>query len=143
MKSKVLILSRYGDGLDLAIDAKRDGHEAVCWIQDPKRRPLIYEGMVKKVDKWQEALDWADTVIFDANGLTEEWKIASKKKPCWGGSVEGERMEKDRDYAHSLMEKAGMKALKSDTFKTLEEAIKFVSKKKGLRVCKKKPVSIR
>jgi phosphoribosylamine--glycine ligase len=133
---KFLLMSRFGDGLDLAIDAKRDGHEVVCWIQDTKRRHVIFEGMVKKVDDWKDALGWSDTVIFDANGMASEWEIARKKRPCWGGSAEGEKMEKDRDYAHSLMDKVGMKSLKSDSFKTIEEAIKFVSKKKGLRVCK-------
>ncbi len=134
--SKILILSLYGDGADLAIDAKRDGHEARLWIQDPKRRHVIYKDLVPQVDDWKESLDWCDLVIFDANKMSEEWKIASKVKPCWGGSPAGEKMEQDRDFAHGLMEKAGMKALTSDTFKTLEEAIKFVSKKKGLRVCK-------
>ena len=51
---RVGIISRFGDGLDLAIDAKRDGHEVKCWIQDHKRRHEIFEGLVDKVDDYQK-----------------------------------------------------------------------------------------
>jgi phosphoribosylamine--glycine ligase len=134
---RVLLLSRYGDGLDLAIDFKRDGHEVRCWIQDPKRRHEIFEGLVEKVDDFKEAKGWAELAVFDANHMADEWSVVSKWGiPVWGGSPQGEQMEQDRDFAHGLMEKVGLKALESDTFKTLEEAIVFVQKEKKLRVVK-------
>ena len=134
---RCLILSRFGDGLDLAIDARRDGHECRCWIQDPKRRKEIFEGLVDKVDDFRKAKGWAEFAIFDANGLEAEWKqVMTWGIPVYGGSPEGHKMEKDRDYAHGIMEKSGMKALKSDTYKTLEEAIRALQEKKGLRVGK-------
>ena len=134
---KIGIISRFGDGLDLAIDAKRDGHDVRCFIQDPKRRQEIFEGLVEKVEDYKDLKGWADFIIFDANGLESEWKdIQSWGVPTWGGSPGGHKMEKDREYAHGIMESAGMKALKSDTFKTIDEAIKFIQSKKGLRVAK-------
>jgi hypothetical protein len=113
---KILIISRYGDGLSLAIDARRDGHEVQCWIQDPKRRHEIFEGLVDKVDDYRQALPWADFVFCDANHLEAEWAVCAKAgKPIWNGSPEGNEMEQDRDFARDLFEKAGMKRLASDS----------------------------
>lgn len=135
--AKVLILSRYGDGLDYAIDAKRDGHEAKCWIQDPKRRHTVYEGLVDKVDDFKEALGWADFVFCDANHLEKEWAVCKKAgKMIWNGSPEGNKMEQDRAFARDLFEKKGMKPLASDFYKTIPEAVKAIQGKKGLRVSK-------
>lgn len=134
---KVLLLSRYGDGLDLAIDFKRDGHDVRCWIQDPKRRHEIFEGLVEKVDDFKDAKGWAELAVFDANHMTDEWAVVSKWGiPVWGGSPRGEQMEQDRDFAHGLMEKVGLKRFESETFKTIDEAIKHLKKHQVLHVSK-------
>lgn len=134
---KILLISRSGDGLDLAIDAKRDGHEVRCWIQETKFRHETFEGMVEKIDDYKTAKGWAEFAIFDANHLSEEWAEVSKWGiPVWGGSPQGEKMEQDRDYAHGLMESAGLKRFESETFKTLEEAQKHIKKHRVLHVVK-------
>jgi phosphoribosylamine--glycine ligase len=136
MPLKTLLISRFGDGADYAIDARRDGHECKVWIEDPKRRHTVYEGLVDKVEDYKDALEWADFVFFDANHLEKHWEVCSKVKPCWNGSPEGNKMEDDRSYARDLFEKYGMKRLASDTFKKIEEAIKFIQSKNGLKVGK-------
>jgi phosphoribosylamine-glycine ligase len=137
LKLKILILSRYGDGCAMAIDAKRDGHSCKVWIQDPQRRHTIFEGLVEKVDDYKTALDWCDFVFVDANHLDKEWEVCNKAgKPIWNGCPEGDKMESDRDFARGLFEKAGMKSLASDSFPKIEEAIKFIQSKKGLKVGK-------
>lgn len=133
---KVLFFSRYGDGADLALDMRRGGHEVRVWIQDPKRRPYIWTGLIEKVDDWRKSLDWADWCFFDANGLTKEWDQAVKKKPCFGGSAEGEKMEKDRAFAHKLMAAVGMAKFESVSFKTIDEAQKHLQEHKVKHVAK-------
>ncbi len=134
---RIGIISRFGDGLDLAIDAKRDGHECRAWIQESQRRHIIFEGLVNKVERYQELKGWADFLFFDANHLEKEWEaVQSWKVPCWNGSTATNKLESDRDFARGLFEQYGMKSLKSDSFNTIEEAIKFISKSDGLLVGK-------
>lgn len=137
MKLKVLIISRWGDGGAMAIDAVRDGHEVKFWIQDEKRRHEIFEGLVDKVDDYKTALDWCDFVFFDANHLEKEWEVCRRAgKPRWNGSPEGNKMESDRELARKMFEDAGMKSLKSDSFDKIEDAVKFIGGEKGLKVGK-------
>ncbi len=124
---KILQFTKFGDGLDFAIDAKRNGHEVIAWIKNPECRKKSWNGIVKKVegdgpDPWKKSFSEVDYCFFDSNGLSDEWEIASKVKPSFGGSKDGERMEKDRAFARSLFEGAGMKTLESLSFKTLKEA---------------------
>ena len=130
-------ISRFGDGGALAIDARRDGHEVKVWIRDPKRRHEIFEGLVDKVEKYEDLKGWADFLFFDANHLDAE-KLAVQKWgiPCWNASPGASKLEDDRGLARDLFEKAGMKPLRSDTYKTIEEAIKAIQGEKGLRVGK-------
>lgn len=134
---KILMISRWGDGCDMAVDAVRDGHECRVWIQDPKRRHEIFEGLVEKIEDYKDAKGWAEFAFFDANHLEKEYlEIQKWGIKMWNGSPEGNKMEADREFARGLFEKAGMKSLASDSFKKIEEAIKFISAKKGLKVAK-------
>ena len=134
---KIGFVSRFGDGAALALDAIRDGHEAKIWIQDPKRRHEIFEGLISKVEKYEDFKGWADLLFFDANHLDKE-KLAVQKwgVPLWNGSPEASKLEDDRGFARDLFEKQGMKPLISETRKTIEEAIKFIQGEKGLWVTK-------
>ncbi len=134
---KILVISRWGDGCDMAVDAKRDGHECKVWIQDPKRRHTIFEGLVEKVDEYKEAKGWAEFAFFDATHLDNEWKeIAKWGIPMWNGSPDGNKMESDRAFAHKLFKDAGLETMEAKTFKTIEESIKHISSEKGLKVGK-------
>lgn len=121
--SKILQISKCGDGSGFALDFKRWGNEVKIWIKEPQVRKENFGGFVEKLDDWKSALKWCDFVFFDSNGMSDVWKEAVKSKPCFGGSEEGEKMEKDRAFAHSLMKKAGMLSFESEIFKTAEEAI--------------------
>ena len=55
----------------MGLDAIRDGHEVKLWIQDPKRRHEIFEGLIEKVDDYKTALDWCDFVFIDADHTYE------------------------------------------------------------------------
>ena len=49
---KILFLSMYGDGLDIALRMALDGNEARAWISDPKSQD-VYDGLIPKVLSWQ------------------------------------------------------------------------------------------
>lgn len=134
---KILFLSRYGDGADLALDMRRWGHEVRFWNQDLQRRKEIFVGILDQVHDFRPSVDWCDWAFLDACGMTEERAYILKHgKPVFGASPEAEKMEKDRAYANQLFQDAGMATPESVSFKTIPEAQAYLQANQGLRVVK-------
>lgn len=119
----ILFLSRYGEGADIAFRMILDGHKVRLWIEDAKFKENA-DGLVPKVVDWRPHVQWADLAVFDYNSkaLASIWDQIHKEVPCFGGSVFGHRLEDDRAFARAIMDRCGLPALESKSFKTLKEA---------------------
>jgi len=133
---KILFLTAYGETSDIARRLKNEGNQVRLWIKDPGYRKDIYEGLIDKIQVWQMSVDWADLIIFDSNSMDDIWKQVHKKKPCYGGSEFGAILEKDREYAHKVMEKIGLNRIESKTFDKIEEVTKHLKEHKVPHVIK-------
>lgn len=123
---KVLMLSRYGDGADILFRVGLDGNKIKLWIEEEKYAGN-FDGLVPKVKTWQEAARWADVAVFDNNSQPHIWAQLQKMKvPCFGGSEFGYKLEKERHFAHALMNKVGLEKTTSASFKTLKEVIPYL-----------------
>lgn len=120
---KILFLSRYGEGADIAFRMVLDGHQVRVWIEEEKCRDNA-DGLVPKVTDWRPSVKWADLAVFDYNskGLAAIWEQIHRQVPCFGGSSFGHKLEDDRAYARAVMAQCGLPALESKSFKTLKEA---------------------
>lgn len=132
---KILYISKYGDGLDIALRMVLDGQDVRAWIEDPKSQD-VYDGLIKKVQSWQSAVQWSDLIVFDNNKQPEIWKQVHRIKPCFGGNAWGHKLEMDRKYAHQIMREVGLTPPEALEFKTIKEAIKHVTEHKAKHVIK-------
>lgn len=129
------MISKYGDGADIAMRVAMDGNEVKLWIEEPKYK-CNFDGLIPKVDNWQSAVSWSDCIVFDNNKMPEVWDRVNKIRPTFGGSRFGFQLEQDRGLAHRLMSQYGIPKLESKSFKTLKEVIPHLKEHKVAHVVK-------
>ena len=93
--------------------------------------------MIKKVPRWESHVDLADLIIFDDTNFGEiidELRVDGKA--VVGGCPYTDKLEMDRGYGQEEMRKVGMTILPDWTFKSLDEAMRFIQKNPGRYVLK-------
>ena len=128
-KKNFLIVSYYGDSIDIAWQLKSLGHEVKFCIDDIEEKDTgeIGIGFVEHVKDWKEFTDWADIIIFDNVGygkIAEE--LRSKGKNVIGGSVYTDRIEEDREFGQKELERFGIQTLPNKEFNNFDDAIAYV-----------------
>jgi phosphoribosylamine--glycine ligase len=137
---KIIIISKDGDALDLAIRLKKEGHSVKVAIQDRGYKKIGDGfGLVKAAD-WRRELPWVGKdglIIFDQTGWGKQQdELRKAGYPVVGGSEGGDRLELDRQHAQDIFKKHGIKTVRSKHFTAVDEAIRFVRKNKGRWVLK-------
>lgn len=123
---KTLLVSKWGDSLDVAYQLLREGHEVKMYIQDKINREIGY-GFVQKTNQWERFVDWADLIIFDYTGfgsIADSLRVQGKI--VFGGSEYTDRLELDRNFGHKELIKHGIKVLASKEFSQFSEAINYI-----------------
>ena len=83
---KTLLVSKWGDSLDVAYQLLKEGHEVKMYIQDKINREIGY-GFVQKTNHWERFIEWADLIIFDYTGFGSIADTRRKQgKNVFGGS---------------------------------------------------------
>jgi phosphoribosylamine--glycine ligase len=130
------MISKYGDGADILFRIGLDGNDVKLWIEEPAYREN-FDGIVPKAQDWRVAARWCDIAVFDNNKQPQIWKqLQQMGVPCFGGSEFGFKLEQDREYAHSLMNRLGMSRVESMSFKSLKEVIPHLKEHKVPHVVK-------
>jgi phosphoribosylamine---glycine ligase len=133
---RFLLLSLKGDGLGLALRLKQQGHEVGVWIR-AKLEKGNYDGLLEKVDKWQDYLTPSTVVIFDSSGGgTAADRLRARGNPVFAGSVFADNLELDRQLAFELMEQVGIKVPGFKTFYNWEAGKAYVKSSKKRMVFK-------
>ena len=124
--SKFLLISKWGDTLDIAYSLQKDGHEVKMYIEEKDYREIGF-GFVKKTNQWQKHVDWADVIVFDYTGFGAECEQLRNAGKCvFGGSIYTDNLELDRNFGHLELKKHHIKTLPSQEFTSFGEAISFV-----------------
>src|SRR4051812_23929820 len=118
---KFLSLSGAGDGNGLALRLKDNGHEVAVWIRERRTR-LNYDGLLRKVTKWENFLDKETIVVFDSSGggKTAD-RLRARGHHVFAGSAFADQLELDRATGFALMDQVGIKIPHSETFFSWEE----------------------
>jgi len=137
---KILLISKDGDSLDLALRLQKEGHEVSFSIQD-KDYSKVGDGFdLRKVNDWKAELPWVGKdglIIFDQNGWGKEQnELRRAGYSVLGGSAGGDKLEFDRKHAQEVFKRCGIKTVVSRHFRSADEAIKFVKRKRGRWVVK-------
>ena len=124
---KFLIVSKYGEILDLALWLQDVEHEDVTFCVTNDENKKIGLGLVKKSDTWMQFMGQGCVWVFDGceDGKLQDW-LRSKGEAVFGGSEKGDRLENDRQLGQRLFKRAGFKQPESKNFTDLGDALKFV-----------------
>ncbi len=125
-KRKFLVVSRWGESLDIAYAISMEGHTVKMYIEDKPSREIGY-GFVQKVKDWQKHIEWADIFIFDYTGygkVCSELRAAGKL--VIGGTEYTDKLELDRNFGQDELKRHKIKVLPFKEFFSFQEAIDYV-----------------
>src|SRR5258708_24004216 len=107
--SRFLLLSLKGDGLGLALRLKQAGHTVAVHIRG-KTEKQNYDGLIEKVDRWEDFLNSDTIVVFDSSGggRTAD-RLRNRGHFVFAGSVFADNLELDRELAFDIMGQVGIK----------------------------------
>lgn len=126
IKRKFLVVSRWGESLDIAYAIALEGHTVKMFIEDKSSREIGY-GFVQKVKDWQKQIDWADIIIFDYTGygkICSELRAAGKL--VIGGTEYTDKLELDRNFGQDELKRHKIKVLPFKEFFSFQDAIDYV-----------------
>lgn len=128
-KSKFLMISGGGDGLGLALRLRQEGNDVAVWIREGRSKSN-YDGLIKKVKKWEEFLDPSTIVIFDSSGggRTAE-RLRARGHFVFAAGQFADALELDRAVAFDIMHQAGIRTPKSKTFRSWQKAKDYVKER--------------
>lgn len=137
LHKKFLFISFESLSGDLAWEVKKEGHDVKIYIQREEDKD-VYDGFLDdKVDRWEDFIDWADVIVFDDVGfgaIADE--LRGKGKLVVGGSKYTDKLEVDREFGQTEMERVGMLILPHWDFDNFDAAIDFIKNNPGRYVFK-------
>ena len=123
-----LFVSRWALIHDLASEVQREGHAVRYWIQSKADRDVA-DGIVPKVERWEDHKDWAEVIVFDDSDFGETCeKLRREGKAVVGGTRYTDRLEADRDFASAEMAACGLTTLPCWDFDGFDAAIEFIKR---------------
>lgn len=126
-KMKFLFVSYDGLISDVAWHVVREGHEVKYYIKNPVDKDSA-DGLVPKIDSWENEIDWADIVIFDdvlGMGKMAD-KVRARGKLVVGGTPYTDMLEDDRTFGQEELKKHGVKIIPYQNFDNFDQAIEYV-----------------
>jgi phosphoribosylamine---glycine ligase len=125
---KFLLMSGQGDGCGLALRLKNEGNDVAVWIREGRCKQN-YNGLLRKLDKWEEFLDKETIVLFDSNGggRTADRLRARGHFVATGGTF-ADQLELDRQLAFEIMQQAGIRVPPYKAFTSWDKAREYVKK---------------
>ena len=123
---RVLIVSSWGGGCDLAIRMISFGHDVKAYIKLPAYKNIC-DGIVPKIDKWESEVYKSDLIIFDDIGFGSAADFyRSKGLKVFGGSKYTDELEENRQFGASEAKSVGINVPKTLRFNNIDKAISFI-----------------
>lgn len=135
---RLLIIDQAGAALDLAIRAKRAGHQVKHFIMKTPKTEHIGRGFVDVVDNFHPWMNWPDLIFLADNTkyLREFDTLRDLGVPVIGPSDELAEWELDRQLGQAILKKHGVEIAPCKEFSDYDRAIAYV-KKEGRRFVSK------
>lgn len=123
---RILLVSRWGESLDIAVALQEEGNAVRFYIEDRGSREIGY-GFVPKVRDWKKHEAWADLILFDYTGYgAEAQRLRQSGKPVFGGTPYTDMLELDRNFGQQQLQLHRIKTIPSREFHSFQDAIRFV-----------------
>lgn len=134
-----LIVSCLAEANALGIRLMGEGHQVKVYIHEKSEKDCG-DGLLEKVNNWQENIDWADVIFFDdidqkhkgeSAYKSSEWSQQVReqypdKLVIGGGHEDIHRLENDRIFAQEVMQQCGIPIVEMHRFTSFDDAKKFV-----------------
>jgi len=128
--ASILILSKNGDAVPIALRLAQEGHICKMFIKEPKAKPSL-QGFKNpsQVQDPKKMLDQFDLVLSDMAGLGSLCdELKEKGKLVLGGGVFNDKLELDREYGLKVCKSLlKVKQPKSSTLDTPEECLEYLN----------------
>lgn len=130
IKPRFNLVSETADGIGFAIRLQDEGYPVRAWIRSPDAKS-VGDNIIEKVGDFEDLLVDADVAsdvfIFDVsgNGVFADY-VRSQGFPVLGGSVLADRLERDREFGASIMQRCGVEVPKTISFTSFEKGIQHV-----------------
>lgn len=119
---RFLFLSESGDGLGIAHQLVKEGHQVDYFIKE-KGYERAGKGIVNLVNSWRPKVARADLVICDMVGFGTQGELINKMgKPILACDKVADLLELDRAKGMDVFKKLGIKVPETYDFKSPEEA---------------------
>jgi phosphoribosylamine---glycine ligase len=127
---RLLVVDPFGDGLDVAWRAQRDGHEVKHFIRDDPKYDKIGQGFVTVIRDFRPWLRWADCVFLVDNTLyMRDMDSHRREAPnVFGPSQQTTCWETDRALGQKVMQKCGIDTVPYKAFHSYDDAVAHVKK---------------
>lgn len=139
---KILVIDVDEAGLSFCWRCAMAGHSVKWFVQSSKHNNLStgqgFKG-VERIDNWVAQMKWAD-LIFSTSHLNQYMDriefFMKKGFPIYAPSKAGLNLEISRKAGMELMEKVGIEVAPYKTFKTMDDAAKYIKKTEARYVFK-------
>ena len=136
--ARFVVVSVYGWCPNIAAKFKEEGHTAYLYIHEDAYKE-VWDGLIEKIDDLERFLlrDFRrETVLVADNigvgALLDAYRDLGFR--VWGGSAIADKLEKDREFARKVFEKANVKTPRTVTVSSIEAAIEAVRASRFSRV---------
>jgi phosphoribosylamine-glycine ligase len=130
---KFMLISDCGNALGAAIRLKTEGNQVAMWVKSSSA-DSVGKNLVDSIHDWKLTPDFDTVWVFDTTNhghFADALRLSGY--PVIGSSLFEDRLEMDREFARSMMKRAGIPVPKSTFFDCWKDGIEFVKAHKGQR----------
>lgn len=136
---KILVIDPSALALDFCLRAMSEGAQVRWFIRNkPEGQITVGDGLVQKVQHWEQHMNWADLVFLPDNSVymvdLEKWR--QRGYPVYGANAYTSAWELDRQVGMDVLAAHGIKLMEGETFHSYDKAIAYVKKTMGRYVSK-------
>lgn len=131
--SRIALIDNAGSLFSVAWLLQREGHEVqYLTIEKEESNTKIGEGLVPRIKKLSEIVDWNPDVAITYNSSEAGAKLAKSEIATWGSSYGSEELEEDRMFAGAVARqyKCG-RVPRQERFKDAKAALKFLDEERA------------
>ena len=128
---KLLVIDPFGDGLDVAIRAQKDGHDVRYFVRPTEEAKHVGSGFVTRVDDFRRWIVWADVVFAVDNTLYVRHLQDARERGHRGIICANESTtawETNRTVGQAVLRRAGIATIPFKEFHDYDAAIAYVKK---------------
>jgi phosphoribosylamine--glycine ligase len=129
-KTRFNFVSETADGMGFAARVQEEGYDVRMWIRNADAKS-VGDRIVNKVGDFEDLIVDAtpdrDIFVFDVsgNGVFADF-LHQNGFPVLGGSVLADRLERDREFGASVMQRCDIDVPETISFTSFEDGIKHV-----------------